>query len=271
MSLLVWPLPQSIGMWLEAKAAWPGPLETSLRLKADFPLDEGTQTDDDWDIGISSRIHSESRAFLISGFEARFELLYKICLGPLEIKPGAGFFYQYVNWQGWDGIQTVAGYEDSIEDYYYYNLIFTYEQKWFVPYARFAASVRTGRIEWLLGLNYSPYLFCEAIDLLCSYHWPGNVRELENVVERAVILSNDEVIHAWQLPPSLQSAESSGTRLTGQLDEQLARVERELIVEALKDARGHMAKAARALGVSERVMALRVKAFSLDYRLFRRP
>lgn len=41
MSLLVWPLPQSIGMWLEAKAAWPGPLETSLRLKADFPLDEG--------------------------------------------------------------------------------------------------------------------------------------------------------------------------------------------------------------------------------------
>ena len=108
-----------------------------------------------------------------------------------------------------------------------------------------------------------------AIDLLCSYHWPGNVRELENVVERAVILSNDEVIHAWQLPPSLQSAESSGTRLEGRLDEQLARVERELIVEALKDARGHMAKAARALGISERVMALRVKAFSLDYRLFR--
>lgn len=108
-----------------------------------------------------------------------------------------------------------------------------------------------------------------AIDLLCSYHWPGNVRELENVMERAVILSNDDVIHAWQLPPSLQSAESSGTRLEGRLDEQLANVERELIIEALKDAHGHMAKAARALGVTERVMALRVKAFGLDYRLFR--
>ena len=40
-----------------------------------------------------------------------------------------------------------------------------------------------------------------AIDMLMSYHWPGNVRELENCIERAVLLSNDDVIHGHHLPP----------------------------------------------------------------------
>ena len=40
-----------------------------------------------------------------------------------------------------------------------------------------------------------------AIDMLMSYHWPGNVRELENCVERAVLLSTDDVIHGHHLPP----------------------------------------------------------------------
>ena len=36
-----------------------------------------------------------------------------------------------------------------------------------------------------------------ALNMLMSYHWPGNVRELENVIERAVILSDDDVIHSY--------------------------------------------------------------------------
>jgi Nif-specific regulatory protein len=108
-----------------------------------------------------------------------------------------------------------------------------------------------------------------AIDALMAYHWPGNVRELENVIERAIILSDDGVIHSYHLPPTLQSSESSGTRFHGSLEERLAEVELELIVDALKDSRGNMAEAARSLGVSERVMALRVKSRSIDFRLFR--
>ncbi|MFW6365013.1 MAG: sigma-54 interaction domain-containing protein, partial [Spirochaetota bacterium] len=56
-----------------------------------------------------------------------------------------------------------------------------------------------------------------AIDLLMSYHWPGNVRELENCIERAVILSDDQVIHSYHLPPSLQSSVSTHTEMTGSL------------------------------------------------------
>ncbi|MEE8440494.1 MAG: sigma-54 dependent transcriptional regulator, partial [Spirochaetia bacterium] len=105
-----------------------------------------------------------------------------------------------------------------------------------------------------------------AIDLLMSYHWPGNVRELENCVERAVLLSVDEVIHSHHLPPSLQSAESSNTGFHGTLNESLENLERELILDALKSTRGNMAKAARLLGITERIMGLRVKKHGIDSR-----
>ncbi|HOE97640.1 MAG TPA: helix-turn-helix domain-containing protein, partial [Candidatus Sumerlaeota bacterium] len=110
-----------------------------------------------------------------------------------------------------------------------------------------------------------------AIDMLMAYHWPGNVRELENCIERAVLLSTDSVIHGHHLPPTLQTAEASGTTFTGSLPETLDNFERELILDALKSARGSMAKAARALGLTERVMGLRVKKHGIDPRRFRMP
>ena len=110
-----------------------------------------------------------------------------------------------------------------------------------------------------------------AIDLLMGYHWPGNVRELENCIERAVLLSVDEVIHAHHLPPTLQSAESTNTRPQGKLDEALNGVERELIMDALKSTKGNVSKAARMLGVTERRMGLRVQKHGIDPVVFKSP
>ena len=108
-----------------------------------------------------------------------------------------------------------------------------------------------------------------AIDMLMSYHWPGNVRELENCIERAVLLSGDQVIHSHHLPPTLQTADASGTRFTGSLQDTLDRVEREFILDALKSARGNMSEAARTLGLTERIMGLRVSKYAIKYRRFR--
>jgi Nif-specific regulatory protein len=102
-----------------------------------------------------------------------------------------------------------------------------------------------------------------------SYHWPGNVRELENCLERAVLLTNDDVVHGHHLPPTLQTAEASNTPMKGTLDDCLARVEREMIVEALKVAKGNKAKAARELGITERLMGLRVNKYGINTREFR--
>lgn len=108
-----------------------------------------------------------------------------------------------------------------------------------------------------------------AIDMLMLYHWPGNVRELENCIERAVLISTDDVIHGHHLPPTLQTADASGTTFNGSLQATLDNVERELLLDALKLARGNRAKAARALGISERLMGLRVEKHGIDPRRFR--
>jgi Nif-specific regulatory protein len=108
-----------------------------------------------------------------------------------------------------------------------------------------------------------------AIDMMMSYHWPGNIRELENCIERSVLLSSDGVIHGHHLPPTLQTAEASGTAPAETLDAALERFEKELLTDALKSARGNRAKAARVLGISERIMGLRVERYGIDWRRFR--
>ena len=107
-----------------------------------------------------------------------------------------------------------------------------------------------------------------AIELFMSYHWPGNIRELENCIERAVLLSTDGVIHGHLLPPSLQSAESTGTELHETLKTTVEKLEKELIFDALKTSRGNKAKAARQLGLTERKMGLRVDKYKIDIKQF---
>ena len=108
-----------------------------------------------------------------------------------------------------------------------------------------------------------------ALDLLMIYHWPGNVRELENCIARAGILSADGVIHSYNLPPSLQSATSTGTEPTSTFDGAIARLEKEMLVEALKIERGNSASAARRLGITERRIRFALQHYKLDYRSFR--
>ncbi len=109
-----------------------------------------------------------------------------------------------------------------------------------------------------------------ALNMLMSYHWPGNVRELENVMERAVILSDDEVIHQYDLPPSLQTATESGTAFNCSLEAKLGAVEHEMIVEALKTHRGNMSAAARELNLTRRILGLRMAKYGIHYQPFRR-
>jgi Nif-specific regulatory protein len=109
-----------------------------------------------------------------------------------------------------------------------------------------------------------------AIDMLMSYHWPGNVRELENAVERAVVVCDGQVVHAHHLPPTLQTAASSGTSMSLSLSDALAAYEKDLIQDALKTSRGNRAKAARLLNTTGRIMNYKVKQLGIDWRRFRK-
>jgi Nif-specific regulatory protein len=107
-----------------------------------------------------------------------------------------------------------------------------------------------------------------AIDMLMSYHWPGNVRELENTLERAVLMCDGQVIHGHHLPPSLQTAEASGTVTRVSLSDAVAGFEKDLIQDALKTTRGNRAKAARLLDTTERVLNYKVKKYAIDVHRF---
>jgi Nif-specific regulatory protein len=108
-----------------------------------------------------------------------------------------------------------------------------------------------------------------AIDMLMQYHWPGNVRELENCIERAVLLCEEGVIHSYHLPPTVQTAEESDTLPGRSLEDTVANLEREVIVDALKTTRGNMAKAAHMLKTTERKFAYKAKKYGVDFRVYR--
>jgi len=108
-----------------------------------------------------------------------------------------------------------------------------------------------------------------ALDLLMGYHWPGNVRELENVIERAAILADDKVIHAFNLPPSLQTASATDTVIQVGLQAKLDAVAHEIIVDAMQTNQGNMSKAARQLGITRHSLRLRMEKLKLDYKKFR--
>ncbi len=107
------------------------------------------------------------------------------------------------------------------------------------------------------------------IDMLMSYHWPGNVRELENTIERAVVVCDGSVIHAHHLPPTLQTAEATGTGPTRPLLAAVAAYEKDLILDALKTARGNRAKAARLLESTERIVRYKIRKHGIDPARFR--
>jgi len=107
-----------------------------------------------------------------------------------------------------------------------------------------------------------------AIDMLMAYHWPGNVRELQNVMERAVLVCDGDVVHAHHLPPTLQMADTSDASAVQSLESAVSAVEKDLIQDALKMARGNRAKAARFLQATPRIVNYKIRKYRIEWRRF---
>jgi len=108
-----------------------------------------------------------------------------------------------------------------------------------------------------------------AIDMLMDYHWPGNVRELENCIERAVLLCEEGVIHSYHLPPTLQTGTESDTLPVLSLEDAVANLEKEMIIDALKNTRGNITLAAKILKTTVRKFSYKANKCNVDYRHYR--
>ena len=105
-------------------------------------------------------------------------------------------------------------------------------------------------------------------DLLARYTWPGNVRELANVMERAVIVCEDRVIHGHHLPHAIRTVDGPGTG-DFNLSEALDAYEKDLLLDALRTAGGVRSRAARLLQTTERIFNYKVRKHGIDSRHFK--
>jgi len=108
----------------------------------------------------------------------------------------------------------------------------------------------------------------EAMAKLMAYPWPGNVRELENTIERIVLMGNEDGITASDmmlLLPALKNEkvyEEEATNIPLE-NKTLEELEKEAVVNALKNSGGNQAEAAKALGITQRQIGYKVKKYGI--------
>jgi len=99
----------------------------------------------------------------------------------------------------------------------------------------------------------------EAVALLNAYLWPGNVRELENVIERAVILCDNERIGPGDLSiPAVVSSQEKHVHPS------LEEMEKEYILRVLREASGNQSRASQILGIDRKTLYLKLKKYGIE-------
>ena len=102
-------------------------------------------------------------------------------------------------------------------------------------------------------------LTSDALELLAGYHWPGNVRELENVVERAVILCESDLLGAEDLSvPTPAVIAELGTNPS------LEEMEKNYILRVLRETNGNQSKASQLLGIDRKTLYLKLKKYGIQ-------
>jgi two-component system response regulator HydG len=94
----------------------------------------------------------------------------------------------------------------------------------------------------------------EAQDIMTGYRWPGNVREIKNVIERAVVLTQDRVITQKDLPGNISNSNIEDRKFSIPFGTPLREIERKVIVETLKRSKGDKEVTAKLLGITPRTI-----------------
>jgi transcriptional regulator with PAS, ATPase and Fis domain len=109
------------------------------------------------------------------------------------------------------------------------------------------------------GLRISP----EAETMLLFYSWPGNIRELRNVIERAVLLCEDDTVMPAHLPGNLRSRASQSGSLPALGDFRLETVEARHIENVLRACGGNRSNAAKLLGIHRATLIKKIRLYNL--------
>jgi len=101
-----------------------------------------------------------------------------------------------------------------------------------------------------------------AVERLTNFDWPGNVRQLQNEIQRAVLLCEGDEVDAADL--SISNVSSAGDGATDTNFTLLEGVERNAIVQKLKETGGNKLEAARQLGIGRQTLYNKIKAYGIE-------
>jgi transcriptional regulator with GAF, ATPase, and Fis domain len=107
----------------------------------------------------------------------------------------------------------------------------------------------------------------EAQSRLLSYDWPGNVRELENAIERAVVLGTTDRLLLEDLPESVLESEPAATTPGTKYHDAVAQTKKQIILNAMQQAKGNYTEAAKLLGVHANYLHRLIRNLNLKDRL----
>ena len=94
----------------------------------------------------------------------------------------------------------------------------------------------------------------DVLDILTDYQWPGNVREIKNIIERAVVLTQDRIITQKDLPENITKIKVEERKLTIPFGMPLREIEKKIIIETLRRSKGDKEITANLLGITPRTI-----------------
>lgn len=119
-------------------------------------------------------------------------------------------------------------------------------------------------IAFLLAKYHSEARFDDqALHQLTKYHYPGNIRELEHILQRTLTLARSPQIGLRDLPSEIREYRGEEVHSSGDLNQRLTEIERQMLTEALEKHQGVQTKAAESLGISERVLRYKMERLGI--------
>jgi len=121
-------------------------------------------------------------------------------------------------------------------------------------------------------LNVSVNMEQEVKEMFLRHDWPGNIRELENLIERMILLAQNDTVTMREIPEEFKAAvnkiaaaplETSKKPFKNYMRDHVENVEKQMIVKMLEEAGGNVTKAAQQLGLSRKGLQLKMIKYNL--------
>lgn len=161
LSLLVYPIPPSLGAFVGMEARWRDSILARIRLETAWPLLSGNLTDDDWGYGNLSTnepdVHSDSTAYLTSWLYGEFVFGFPDTSQASLVETLFGLTFRQMSWEGWDAIQIPGTLEYPSGEIFGY--VIDYRQTWLIPWMGLAIGQQKPGTIVSASFRFSPWMY----------------------------------------------------------------------------------------------------------------